>query len=73
MVVTESLGYKLRAADAGLTPDMFTPIATTAGFQMGIVAPAGKGWTTFMDVVEAATSGDDIRFGTTSPELSDLA
>lgn len=73
MVVTESLGYNMRAADAGLTPDMFTPIATTAGFQMGIVAPSSKGWTTFADVVEAAKTGDDIRFGTMSPKLSDLA
>lgn len=72
MVVTESLGYNMRAADAGLTPDMFTPIATTAGFQMGIVAPTGKGWTTFADVVDAAKAGEDIRFGTMSPKLSDL-
>ncbi|MEL6689283.1 MAG: tripartite tricarboxylate transporter substrate-binding protein [Pseudomonadota bacterium] len=73
MVVTESLGYNMRAADAGMTPDMFTPIATTAGFQMGIVAPAGKGWTTFADVVDAAKAGEDIRFGTMPPKLSDLA
>ncbi|MEM6275609.1 MAG: tripartite tricarboxylate transporter substrate-binding protein [Pseudomonadota bacterium] len=73
MVVTESLGYNMRAADAGLTPDMFTPIATTAGFQMGIVAPSSKGWSTFSDVVDAAKAGEDIRFGTMSPKLSDLA
>lgn len=73
MVVTESLGYNMRAADAGMTPDMFTAIATTAGFQMGIVAPSGKGWETFADVVDAAKSGEEIRFGTMSPKLSDLA
>ncbi|MEM6596531.1 MAG: tripartite tricarboxylate transporter substrate-binding protein [Pseudomonadota bacterium] len=73
MVVTETLGYNMRAADAGFTPDMFTPIATTAGFQMGIVAPAEKGWSTFADVIDAAKAGEDIRFGTMSPKLSDLA
>jgi len=73
MVVTETLGYNMRAADAGMTPDMFTTIATTAGFQMGIVAPASKGWSTFADVIEAAKGGDAIRFGTMSPKLSDLA
>ncbi len=38
MVVTETLGYNMRAADAGVTPAEFTPIVTTAGFQMGFVA-----------------------------------
>jgi tripartite-type tricarboxylate transporter receptor subunit TctC len=51
MVVTESLGYNMRAADAGLTPDQFTPIVTTAGFQMGVVSLSSKGWTSFADVV----------------------
>ncbi|MEM8591357.1 MAG: tripartite tricarboxylate transporter substrate-binding protein [Pseudomonadota bacterium] len=73
MVVTETMGYNMRAADAGMTPEMYTPIATTAGFQMGIVAPSGKGWKTFADVVAAAKAGEDIRFGTMSPKLSDLA
>ena len=51
MVVTESLGYNMRAADAGLTPDQFTPIVTTAGFQLGVVSLSSKGWTSFADVV----------------------
>ena len=74
MVVTESLGYNAVAAKgAGLTPADFTPLTTTAGFQMGVVAKADKGWTTMADVVAAAKSGQEIRFGTMSPKLSDLA
>ncbi|MDJ0629000.1 MAG: tripartite tricarboxylate transporter substrate-binding protein [Rhodobacter sp.] len=73
MVVTETLGYNMRVADAGVTPDDFTAITTTAGFQMGVVSLASKGWTTFADVVEAAKSGEALRFGTMSPRLSDLA
>ena len=73
MVVTESLGYNMRAADAGMTPEQFTPIVTTAGFQMAVVSLSSKGWNSFADVVEAAKGGADLRFGTMSPKLSDLA
>lgn len=73
MVVTESLGYNMRAADAGMTPDMFTPLTTTAGFQMGIVTRSETGWASFDDMIAAAKGGQDIRFGTMSPKLSDLA
>ncbi|MCX2720838.1 Bug family tripartite tricarboxylate transporter substrate binding protein [Roseibium salinum] len=73
MVVTETLGYNMHAADAGMTPEDFTPIATTAGFQMGIVSRTEKGWETFSDVVEAAKSGEDVRFGVMSAKLADLA
>ena len=73
MVVTESLGYNMRAADAGLTPDMFTPLTTTAGFQMAVVTRADSGWSSFADIVAAAEGGQEIRFGTMSPKLSDLA
>jgi len=44
MIVAESLGYSLFTADAGLSPSDFTPITTTAGAQMGIVAQTSKGW-----------------------------
>ncbi|WP_197019105.1 Bug family tripartite tricarboxylate transporter substrate binding protein [Thioalkalivibrio sp. HK1] len=73
MVATETLGYNLRAADVGVGPNDFTAIATTAGFQMGIVAKSDMGWKDFGDVVDAAKSGRAIRFGTMSPRLSDLA
>ncbi len=73
MVVTESFGYNMAAADAGLTPADFTPIATTAGFQMGVVSLSSKGWTSFEDMIADAKNGETLRFGTMSPKLSDLA
>ncbi|MEM7041488.1 MAG: tripartite tricarboxylate transporter substrate-binding protein [Pseudomonadota bacterium] len=72
MIVTESLGYNMRAADAG-GPDAATPITTTAGSQMAVVALTSKGYTTLGDVIEAAKGGEDIRFGAMSPALGDLA
>ncbi len=73
MVVTESLGYNAAAAkDAGISPADFTGLTTTAGFQMAVVAKADKGWTSFDDMITAAKEGE-LRFGTMSPKLSDLA
>lgn len=73
MVVTESLGYNAAAAkDAGISPSDFTGLTTTAGFQMAIVAKADKGWTSFDEMI-AAAKGGELRFGTMSPKLSDLA
>ncbi len=73
MIVTETLGYNMVAADAGVTPADFTAITTTAGFQMGVVSLASKGWSSFDDVVAAAKAGETLRFGTMSPRLADLA
>ena len=73
LVVTESVGYNLAAANAGMTPADFTGLSTTAGFQMGIVSLSSKGWKTFADVVAAAKDGQEIRFGTMSPMLADVA
>ena len=73
MVVTETLGYNMVAANAGVSPADYTAITTTAGFQMGVVALSSKGWKTFADVVAAAKGGADLRFGTMSPKLADLA
>ena len=73
MLVTESLAYNAITSESGLTPDDFTLIATTAGFQMGIVTLASKGWADFGQVIEAAKAGETIRFGTMSDRLSDLA
>ena len=72
MVVTETLGYNMRAANAGVTPEDYTAITTTAGFQMGVVALSSKGWTSFDDMIAAAKDGG-LRFGTMSPRLADLA
>ena len=73
MIVAESLGYNLYTADIGLTPENFTPITTTAGTQMGIVAGAATGWNSFDDMVAAAKGGQDIRFGVMSQRLGELA
>lgn len=73
MIVAESLGYSLYTADAGLAPSDFTPITTTAGAQMGIVALSSKGWKDIHDVIAAAKSGEEIRFGTMGVRLGDLA
>ena len=73
MVVTETLGYNMAAANAGMTPENFTGLTTTAGFQMGVVARTDKGWTSFDDVIAAAKGGQNLRFGAMSPKLADLA
>ncbi|MBM7069332.1 tripartite tricarboxylate transporter substrate binding protein [Actibacterium sp. 188UL27-1] len=73
MLVTESLGYNMAAAKTPLTPADFTALTTTASFQMGIVAPASKGWTAWDQMISAAKDGTPIRFGVMSPKLADLA
>ncbi len=72
MIVTETLGYNMRAADAG-GPDAATPITTTAGTEMAVVALSEKGYKTLGDVIDAAKAGETIRFGAMSPALADLA
>jgi tripartite-type tricarboxylate transporter receptor subunit TctC len=74
MFVSETFEYNLAAAKrSGLKLSDFTPLVTTAGFQMGIVAKTSKGWKTFFDVIKAAKEGQPIRFGVMSPKLADLA
>lgn len=73
MIVTESLGYNLAASKAKFTTADFTGLTTTAGFQMAIVAKADKGWSSIDDALAAAKAGEQLRFGTMSPKLSDLA
>lgn len=74
IVVTESLAYnRIAAKGAGLELGDFTPLTTTAGFQMGVVATSDSGLASFDDVVTAAKSGKDIRFGAMSPKLADIA
>jgi tripartite-type tricarboxylate transporter receptor subunit TctC len=72
MIVTETLGYNSAAAGTA-GPDAATPITTTAGTEMAVVALSDKGYETLGDVIAAAQAGEDIRFGTMSPALSDLA
>lgn len=74
LVVTESLGYNMASAKgSGLAPTDFTGLTTTAGFQMGIVSKADKGWTSMNDALGAAKDGEALRFGAMSPKLADLA
>ncbi len=72
IVVTETLGYNMKVANAGVAPSDFTAITTTAGFQMGVVSLSSKGWATFDDMIAAAKAGS-LRFGAMSPKLADLA
>jgi len=74
MVVTETLGYNLVAAEgSGLEASDFTPITTTAGTQMGVVAKSDSDFKSMDDVFAAAKDGKEIRFGVMSPRLGDLA
>lgn len=73
MIASESLGYTMRAAELPWTPADFTPVATTAAFQMGLVAAASSGWTTVADMLDAARGGQTIRFGAITAKLGDLA
>lgn len=69
---TDTFGYSMRAANTGWTPEDFTPIVTTASFQMALVAAASKGWKTVDDMFAAAKGGEMIRFGALTPRLADL-
>ena len=72
--VTEFFGYSMAATPkAGMKPADYTPIITTAGFQMGVVATSGRGWTTIDDAFAAAKAGETLSFGVMSPRLADLA
>ncbi|MEN8657138.1 MAG: tripartite tricarboxylate transporter substrate-binding protein [Marivita sp.] len=73
MGASETLGYNMRVANAGVKPSDFTAIATTASFQMGVVSASAKGWKTWDDLKAAAANGETIRFGVMSPKLADLA
>ncbi len=74
IVVTETFGYNMISAKkAAYAQADFTPLTTTAGFQMGLVVLSKKGWKTWDDVVKAAKGGEALRFGAMSPKLADMA
>ena len=74
LAVTETFGYVMAAAPkARMTPADFTPIATTAGFQMGVVSKSDRGWANIDDALADAKGGTELRFGVMSPRLADLA
>lgn len=72
MIVTGSLGYNMASAKAGKPTDV-TPILTTAGTQMAIVALTSKGYKNLGDVIKSAKSGKKIRFGAMTQRLADIA
>ena len=72
--VTDTFSYSMAAAPkSGMVPGDFTPVITTAGFQMGVVAATSSGWSTIDDVFAIAKAGETVRFGVMSPRLADLA
>ncbi len=74
MVISETLGYSAVAAgDPDLRLDNFTPLATTAAFQMGLVAMKGGKFDSWDKVKAAAEAGKPIRFGTASDRQADVA
>ena len=74
MAVTETFGYNMIAGkkQAYSQADV-TPLTTTAGFQMGLVALTSMGWNTVDDMVATAKGAQELRFGAMSPRLPDLA
>jgi len=64
LAMTETFGYVMAASPkAGMTPADFMPIATTAGFQMGVVSKPDKGWATIDDALAAANAGKSCALG----------
>ncbi|MEM1298099.1 MAG: tripartite tricarboxylate transporter substrate binding protein [Pseudomonadota bacterium] len=73
MAVTETFAYNMIAGKRqAYAQEDFTALTTTAGFQMGIIAPTTKGWKTWEDMI-AAAKGGSVRFGVMSPKLGDIA
>lgn len=73
MVPSDAVGYSMVVAGDGMSLDSFTPLATTASFDMGVVALPGRGWTHIGDVFDAMRAGETIRFGVMSEKLADFA
>ncbi|MAM62217.1 tripartite tricarboxylate transporter substrate-binding protein [Maritimibacter sp. UBA3975] len=74
MVVSETLTYSaLASGDPSVQLDKFTPLATTAQFQMGMVAMDGGDFDSWDKVTAAAEAGTPIRFATASDRQADMA
>ncbi|MWD25988.1 tripartite tricarboxylate transporter substrate-binding protein [Aquicoccus sp. SCR17] len=74
MVVSESLTYSALAADnPDLQLEKFTPLATTASFELGLVAMADGPFNTWDKTKAAGEAGDPIRFGVASDRQADVA
>jgi len=74
LMMTETFGYNMVAnPSAEYSQADITALTTTSGFQMGVVSLATKNWDDFGEVILAAKAGQNIRFGTMTPKLADLA
>lgn len=74
MVVSETIAYNaVREGNPALQYDKFTPLATTAAFQMGLVAMANGEFSSWDALKAAAEAGTPIRFGTATERQADLA
>ncbi|NVO26736.1 tripartite tricarboxylate transporter substrate-binding protein [Donghicola sp. C2-DW-16] len=74
MVVSETMSYSSQAAgDPALDYKNFTMLATTAEFQLGMVAMAGGDFDSWDKVKSAAEAGTPIRFATASDRQADMA
>lgn len=74
MIVSETLAYNLVAApESGLKAKDFTPLATTAAFQLGLVAMAGGEFDSWEKIQTAAAAGKTVRFGTATTRQGDMA
>ena len=74
MVVSETLAYNaMVVGDPELQADKFTLLATTAAFQLGLVAMADGAFSDWDKVKTAAEAGTPVRFGTATERQADMA
>lgn len=74
MVISETLTYSAQASgDPAFALDKFTALATTAQFQMGLVALNSGDFDSWDKVKAAGKAGKKIRFATASDRQADMA
>lgn len=74
MVVSETLSYNaVREGDPSLQAENFTSLATSAAFQMGLIAMADGRFSTWDKVKSEAEAGTPIRFGVATERQADIA
>lgn len=74
MVVSETLTYSAVAdGRPELQLERYTPLATTAAFQLGLVAMNGGRFDSWEKVAAVAAEGGAVRFGTASDRQADMA
>ena len=73
MVPSDAMGYSMVVAGDGMSLGDFTALATTASFDMGVVALPTRGWADIGEVFDAMRAGQSVRFGVMSEKLADFA